>query len=85
MSFSRLLLIAANSKKCIRGEGNSKVCISHKLFISGREPYEGEVILCFQLDERTDEGKQVARSLGMSKSKRCDGLIFSHKTISRIG
>lgn len=38
MSFSRLLLIAANSKKCIRGKGNGKVCISPKLSKSDRDP-----------------------------------------------
>src|SRR6266516_7639533 len=65
MSFSRLLLVAANSKKYIPGKGNDKVCISS---------IEGEVILCFQLD---DQEKRVARSLGMPEAiKRCDGLVF---------
>ncbi len=77
MSFSRLLLIAANSKKCIRGKGNGKVCISPKLSKSDRDPYEGEVILCFQLDDQTDQGKRVPHGLGIPKdSKRCDGLVF---------
>lgn len=79
MSFSRLLLVAASSKKCIMGEGNDKVCISPKLpnAAKDRDLYEGEVILCFQLDERTDQGKRVPRSLGiLGTSPRCDGLIF---------
>lgn len=77
MSFSRLLLVAANSKKCIRGKGNDKVCISPKLSKSDRDPYEGEVILCFQLDEQTDQGKRVPHSLGIpNDSKRCDGFVF---------
>ncbi|SRR6266849_5760578 len=74
MSFSRLLLVAANSQKFIRGEGNDKVCITPP---KGREVYEGEVILCFQLDDRTDRRKRVARSLGiLDNNKRCDGLVF---------
>src|SRR6266516_6220273 len=77
VSFSRLLLIAANSKKCIRGKGNGKVCISPKLSKSDRYTYEGEVILCFQLDDQTDQGKRVPHGLGIPKdSKRCDGLVF---------
>ncbi len=77
MSFSRLLLVAANSKKCIRGEGKDKVCISPKFSIAGRDAYEGEVILCFQLDDRTDQGKRVPRSLGIAENNlRCDGLVF---------
>ncbi len=77
MSFSRLLLVAANSKKCILGVGNDKVCISPKILIGGRDAYEGEVILCFQLDDRTDQEKRVPRSLGiLGNSPRCDGLIF---------
>ncbi len=77
MSFSRLLLVAANSKKCILGEGNDKVCISSKISIAGRDAYEGEVILCFQLDDRTDQEKRVPRSLGiLENNQRCDGLVF---------
>lgn len=77
MSFSRLLLIAANSKKCILGKGNDKVCISSKISIAGRDAYEGEVILCFQLDEQTEEGRKVAHSLGIpNNNQRCDGLVF---------
>ncbi len=77
MSFSRLLLIAANSKKCILGEGNDKVCISSKISIAGRDAYEGEVILCFQLDDRTDQENRVSRSLGIPENnQRCDGLVF---------
>ncbi len=77
MSFSRLLLIAANSKKCILGEKSDKVCISRKISERDMDPYEGEVILCFQLDDRTEQGKRVRRSLGIPKdSQRCDGLVF---------
>jgi len=77
VSFSRLLLVAANSKKCIQGAGNDKVCISPKLSIAGRDAYEGEVILCFQLDDRTDQAKRLLRSLGIpDHNQRCDGLVF---------
>lgn len=77
MSFSRLLLVAANSKKCILGQGNDKVCISAKISIPGRDAYEGEVILCFQLDDPTDQGKRISYSLGILRDKkRCDGLVF---------
>lgn len=80
MSFSRLLLVAASSKKYIEGEKDSKIFIKpgKENLPSGRDIYEGEVILCFQLDERRDgRGKQVARSLGIvTDDKRCDGLIF---------
>lgn len=77
MSFSRLLLVAANSKKCIVGEGNDKVCISRKIASAERDAYEGEVILCFQLDEKTEQGRRVPRSLGIPRdSQRCDGLVF---------
>ncbi len=77
MSFSRLLLVAANSKKFISGEGKDKVQISPKMVSSGRDPYEGEVILCFQLDDPADQEKRVSRSLGIpGNSPRCDGLVF---------
>ena len=77
MSFSRLLLVAANSKKYILGVGNDKVSISPKILIGGRDAYEGEVILCFQLDDRTDKGKRIPRSLGiLENNQRCDGLVF---------
>ncbi len=77
MSFSRLLLVAASSKKSIAGEGNDKVLVSPKISLPGRDAYEGEVILCFQLDERTDRGKQIRRSLGITEeNQKCDGLIF---------
>ena len=78
MSFSRLLLAAANSKKFIRGRGEDKVIISPKISEPHRDPYEGEVILCFQLDDRsTEQGRQIPRSLGMPEnSQRCDGLVF---------
>jgi len=78
VSFSRLLLVAANSKKYIRGKGNDKVHVSRKNSKrDDMDPYEGEVILCFQLDDQTDEGKRVPHSLGIPMdSKRCDGLVF---------
>ena len=77
MSFSRLILVAANSKKCIVGEGKDKVCVSAKLSLPGRDAYEGEVVLCFQLDDRADLQKRVPRSLGIPDSnQRCDGLVF---------
>jgi len=77
VSFSRLILVAANSKKYIVGEGRDKVHVSAKISISGRDAYEGEVVLCFQLDDRTDPHKQVPRSLGMpDNNQRCDGLVF---------
>ena len=77
MSFSRLLLVAANSKKYITGAGNDKVIISPKRSELGKDAYEGEVVLCFQLDEPNDPEKRVARSLGIpEEDKRCDGLVF---------
>ena len=77
MSFSRLLLVAANSKKWILGEGNDKVVITPKISIASRDAYEGEIILCFQLDDRADQEKRVPRSLGIPESsQRCDGLVF---------
>jgi hypothetical protein len=82
-----LLLIAANSKKCILGEGNDKVCISPKVSIIGRDAYEGEIILCFQLDERTDREKRVPHSLGIPEDhQRCDGLVFyaQDETMERV-
>ncbi len=77
VSFSRLLLVAASSKKYIAGEGNDKIIVSPKITIAAREPFEGEVVLCFQLDDRRDKDKRVARSLGLQdEAQRCDGLIF---------
>jgi hypothetical protein len=77
MSFSRLLFVAANSKKQIVGEGNDKVIISANNSIANRDPYQGEVILCFQLDDRNDKEKRVLHSLGISdEDQRCDGLVF---------
>jgi hypothetical protein len=77
VSFSRLLLAAASSKKFISGEGNDKIVISPKISLAGRDAYEGEVILCFQLDDRRDGERRVARSLGLQTGNpRCDGLIF---------
>lgn len=77
MSFSRLLFGATNSKKQIMGEGNDKVIISANNSIPNRDPYQGEVILCFQLDDRDDQEKRVPRSLGIAdEDQRCDGIVF---------
>jgi hypothetical protein len=79
MSLTRLLLVAVSSKKYIEGEKNSRIVIApqKRQISSGNDPYAGEVILCFQLDERSDKKKRVARSLGIAeKDQRCDGLIF---------
>ena len=79
MSFSRLLMVAANSKKYIVGEGNDKVIIPPKNpeVARGRDLYDGEVILCFQLDERSDREKKVSKCLGIEDDQsRCDGLVF---------
>jgi len=79
VSLSRLLLVAASSKKYIAGKGNDKVIIKplSRTFMSGNDPYTGEVILFFQLDDPRDQEKLVSRSLGMqANDKRCDGLIF---------
>ena len=83
MSFSRLLLVASNSKKYITGEGrNDKVVISPRKNSVSDDPYTGEVILCFQLDDTKDKEKQkrIARSLSIPEEEaRCDGLIFYAK------
>jgi len=77
MSLSRLLFVAANSKKQIVGEGSDKVVISPNNPNSNRDPYQGEVILCFQLDDRNDKEKRVSRSLNIpDENQRCDGLVF---------
>lgn len=80
MSFSRLLLVAASSKKFVAGEGNDKVEVSPKILIAGRDAYEGEVVLCFQLDEREDQGKRVPRCLGIREMIRdVMDSFFTHK------
>lgn len=80
MSFSRLLLVAANSKKYIEGERGSKIFVKpeKESVLPGRYPYEGEVILCFQLDEKHENrGRYISSTLGIkADDKRCDGLIF---------
>lgn len=74
MSLSRLLLVAANSKKYIEGERRDRIEVKPQ---SSGPSYAGEVVLCFQLDNPRDKGKQVAHSLGIQDTdKRCDGLIF---------
>lgn len=68
MSFSRLLLVASSSKKFIMGEGkNDKVVIKPRKSDISDDPYSGEVVLCFQLDDTKDEEKQkrIARILGI--------------------
>jgi hypothetical protein len=82
VSFSRLLLAAANSRKFIVGEGIDKIVVSPRGNSANRDPFEGEVVLCFQLDDRRDGEKRVARSLGFQPNdSRCDGLIFyAHDT-----
>ncbi len=77
MSFSRLLLVAVSSKKYISGEGKDKVFVHPRASLSSNDLYAGEVVLCFQLDDRKDKEKAVSRSLGIQEGdRRCDGLIF---------
>jgi len=80
VSFSRLLLAGASSKKYIVGNnGKDRVIVSPKFLNPGpgREAFEGEVILCFQIDEESEGDGQVAHSLGFQgDDSRCDGLIF---------
>ncbi len=72
MSLSRLLLIAPNSRKYIEGENSEKVIIK-------TDP-NSEVVLCFQLDERSSQDKIIAEQLGIPRNqKRCDGIIFYAK------
>ena len=79
MGLSRLLLIAASSKKYISGNKDQD-----KLYIrprnprpQGDDPYTGEVVLCFQLDDTQDMKRKVAHYWALSEdSKRCDGIIF---------
>lgn len=82
MSLSRLLLVASSSKKYIKGEGQDQITVQPKGNISSNDPYSGEVILCFQLDDKQDKERRerVARSLGIQdEEKRSDGLIFYAK------
>src|SRR5579859_245648 len=80
MSFSRLLFVAANSRKQIVGKRNDKVVISPNNSIARRDPFQGEVILCFQLDDPNDQEKRVQHSLGIADDgQRCDGLVFYSK------
>jgi hypothetical protein len=77
VSFSRLLLVAVSSKKYISGEGKDKVFVHPRASLSSNDLYAGEVVLCFQLDDRKDKEKAVSRSLGIQEGdRRCDGLIF---------
>ncbi|RAQ96686.1 hypothetical protein [Thermogemmatispora tikiterensis] len=83
MPFTRLLLIGATSSKCINGEKGDKVIIApknHKVKAHlGHldDPYAGEVILCFQLDDGSEQARELLRSLGIRDGdRRCDGLIF---------
>ncbi|MEO8973981.1 MAG: hypothetical protein ABI406_20525, partial [Ktedonobacteraceae bacterium] len=71
--------VAANSKKQIRGVKGDKIVINPRRSLAGssRDPYEGEVILCFEIDDPRDKEKRVCRSLGIQESdKKCDGIIF---------
>lgn len=79
MSFSRLLLVAANSKKQIRGVKGDKIVVNPRRSLAGgsRDPYEGEVVLCFEIDDPRDKEKKVCRGLGIQETdKKCDGIIF---------
>jgi hypothetical protein len=79
VSFSRLLLVAANSKKQIRGVKGDRIVVNPRRSLSGtsRDPYEGEVILCFEIDDLRDKEKKICRSLGIQETdKKCDGIIF---------
>ncbi len=76
MPFSRLLLIAANSKKYIHGQkkDKDKIIITPRMGNTyGNDPFAGEIILCFQID---DKEKGVPQCLGINQNKHCDGLIF---------
>ncbi len=82
MSLSRLLLVASSSKKYITGEGRDQIIIEPKSNHFSNDPYAGEVVLCFQLDDKQDREKRerIARSLGIQdEEKRSDGLIFYAK------
>ena len=79
MSFSRLLLLAASSKKQISGVRSDKIVVNPRNSRPGtnRDPYEGEVILCFDIDNDNAREKRVCQNLGMRETdKRCDGVIF---------
>lgn len=76
MPFSRLLLVAAHSRKYIIGnDPRDKVEIKPRLLTAKHpmsDPWNGEVVLCFQVDD-----KVLCSSLGIDyHAKRCDGLIF---------
>lgn len=82
MSLTRLLLVAASSKKYIEGASSSKILVAPKnsgqRMLSGefKDPYAGEVILCFDIDRKEDRDF-VSQSLGiLAEEKRCDGIIF---------
>lgn len=75
MSLSRLLLVASSSKKQIRGQGKDKIIIKPL-----NPNYDGEVVLCFELDDDKARERKVCQSLGMKETdKRCDGIIFYAK------
>ncbi len=78
MGLSRLLLIAANSKKYISGYKDQKLRILPKNPRSrSDESYTGEVVLCFQLDDTEEVKKKITHYCNLPEdSKRCDGLIF---------
>jgi len=79
VSFSRLLLVAANSKKQIRGVKGDRIVVNPRRSLAdgSRDPYEGEVVLCFEIDDPRDKEKKVCRGLGIQENdKKCDGIIF---------
>lgn len=78
MSLSRLLLVAASSKKYIVGDkGKDQLVIKPRDFTNNvNDPWAGEVVLCFQIDD-PENGEFIANNLDIKKGqKRCDGLIF---------
>ncbi|MBX5452083.1 hypothetical protein [Thermogemmatispora sp.] len=83
MPLTRLLLIGASSSKCINGEKGDKVFVAPKNQKAKArlghldDPYAGEVILCFQLDDGSVQARELLQSLGLKEhDRRCDGLIF---------
>jgi hypothetical protein len=64
MPFSRLLLIAASSKRHIAGASGDRVSMEGNLS-------SGEVTLFFKIDEDI-----IRSSLNMQEMKCCDGLVF---------
>lgn len=79
MSLSRLFLMMANSRKQISGVGSDKIVINPRSSSSGtnHDPYAGEVVLCFDIDDKKAREKKVCQKLGIQEDdKKCDGIIF---------